>query len=66
MWIIGSPSLKRSKRGEDDEFCLLGISLIIINIIIIIIIIIKIVTIEMTGVLNRAGLSCYSINMFSH
>ena len=65
MWIIGSPSLKRSKRGEDDEFCLLGISLIIINIIIIIIII-KIVTIEMTGVLNRAGLSCYSINMFSH
>ena len=64
MWIIGSPSLKRSKRGEDDEFCLLGISLIIINIIIIIII--KIVTIEMTGVLNRAGLSCCSINMFSH
>ena len=52
------------------------ISLIIIIIIIIIIILLllfllllssfKIVTIEIAGVLNRAGLSSGSINMFSH
>ena len=41
----------------------------IISLIIIIIILLssfKIVTIEITGVLNRAGLSSGSINMFSH
>ena len=42
----------------------------IISLIIIIIIILlssfKIVTIEIAGVLNRAGLSSGSINMFSH
>ena len=44
------------------------ISLIIIIIIIIIILLssFKIVTIEIAGVLNRAGLSSGSINMFSH
>ena len=41
----------------------------IISLIIIIIILLssfKIVTIEIAGVLNRAGLSSGSINMFSH
>ena len=50
------------------------ISIIIIIIIIIILLLLfllllssfKIVTIEMVGVLNRAGLSCGSINMFPH
>ena len=41
IWIIGSLSLKRSKRGEDNQLCLcLTIIIIIITIIIIIIIII--------------------------
>ena len=44
--------------------------MLIISLIIIIIIILlssfKIVTIEIAGVLNRAGLSSGSINMFSH
>ena len=44
--------------------------MLIISLIIIIIIILlssfKIVTIEIAGVLNRAGLSNGSINMFSH
>ena len=45
---------------------MLIISLIIIIIIIILLSSFKIVTIEIAGVLNRAGLSSGAINMFSH